>query len=86
MLRRVGTKILGGRLRIRSNCCGCAPRRAQPGCGHGINVLQPMPMPQIFRPYADSVARATSVTLLIGPFAAIGIAYWTVRSSCSLSS
>jgi hypothetical protein len=40
-----------------------------------------MPMPQIFRPYADSVARATLVTLLIGPFAAIGIAYWTMRSN-----
>ena len=26
-------------------------------------------MPQIFRPYADSVARATLVTLLLGPFA-----------------
>ena len=38
-------------------------------------------MPQIFRPYADSVARATLVTLLIGPFAAIGIAYWTTRSN-----
>jgi len=38
-------------------------------------------MPQIFRPYADSVARATLVTLLIGPFAATGIAYWTMRSN-----
>jgi len=38
-------------------------------------------MPQIFRHYADSVARATLVTLLIGPFAAIGIAYWTMRSN-----
>ena len=26
-------------------------------------------MAQIFRPYADSVARATLVTLLLGPFA-----------------
>jgi hypothetical protein len=32
-----------------------------------------MPMPQIFRSYADSVARVALVTLLIGPFAAIGI-------------
>jgi hypothetical protein len=28
-----------------------------------------MPMPQIFRPHANSVARATLVTLLLGPFA-----------------
>lgn len=28
-----------------------------------------MPLPQIFRPHADSVARATLVTLLLGPFA-----------------
>jgi hypothetical protein len=33
MLRRVGTKILGGRLRIRSNCCGCVRGRTQPACG-----------------------------------------------------
>jgi hypothetical protein len=33
-----------------------------------------MPMPQIFRPYADSVARATLVTLLLGPFAIVGLA------------
>src|SRR5690349_14857954 len=44
-------------------------------------LFRRMPMPQIFRPYADSVARATLVTLLIGPFAAIGIAYWTMRSN-----
>ena len=38
-------------------------------------------MPQIFRPYADSVARMTLVTLLTGPFAAIGIA----RTGASIS-
>ena len=31
-------------------------------------------MPQIFRPYADSAARATLVTLLLGPFAIAGLA------------
>jgi len=35
-----------------------------------------MPLPQIFRPHADSVARATLVTLLLGPFAIVGLAYW----------
>jgi hypothetical protein len=38
-------------------------------------------MPQIFRPYADSVARATLVTLLLGPFAIAGLASWTMRSN-----
>jgi hypothetical protein len=40
-----------------------------------------MPMPQIFRPYADGVARATLVTLLLGPFAIVGLAYWTMRAN-----
>jgi hypothetical protein len=40
-----------------------------------------MPMPQIFRPNADCVARATLATLLIGPFIAIGFDYWTMRPS-----
>ena len=38
-------------------------------------------MPQIFRPYADGVARATLVTLLLGPFAIVGLASWTMRSN-----
>ena len=38
-------------------------------------------MPQIFRPYADSAARATLVTLLLGPFAIAGLASWTMRSN-----
>ena len=38
-------------------------------------------MQQIFRPYADTVACATLVTLLVGPFVAVGFAYWTMRPS-----
>ena len=38
-------------------------------------------MPQIFRPYADGVAPATLVTLLLGPFAIVGLASWTMRSN-----
>jgi hypothetical protein len=37
-------------------------------------------MPQIFRPYADTVARIVLVTILVGPFVAIGIAYAVMRS------
>jgi hypothetical protein len=37
-------------------------------------------MAQIFRPYADTVARAVLVAILVVPFLAIGIAYWTMRS------
>jgi hypothetical protein len=40
-----------------------------------------MPMPQTFRPYADGVAPATLVTLLLGPFAIVGLASWTMRSN-----
>ncbi|MGB6537437.1 MAG: cytochrome c3 family protein [Xanthobacteraceae bacterium] len=38
-------------------------------------------MPQLFRPYADSIARVVLVSILVGPFAAIGIAYWVMRSN-----
>lgn len=37
-------------------------------------------MPQIFRPYADTVARAVLIGLLVLPFAAIGLAYAFMRS------
>jgi cytochrome c7-like protein/class III cytochrome C family protein len=38
-------------------------------------------MAQIFRPYADTVARVALVSILVVPFLAIGIAYWIMRSS-----
>ena len=38
-------------------------------------------MPQLFRPYADSVARIVLVWIIILPFLAIGVAYWVMRSS-----
>jgi Cytochrome c7 and related cytochrome c len=38
-------------------------------------------LPQIFRPYADSVARAVLVTILVGPLVLIAVAYWVMRSS-----
>jgi hypothetical protein len=37
-------------------------------------------MPQIFRPYADTVARIVLVTILVGPFVAVGVAYAVMRS------
>ncbi len=38
-------------------------------------------MPQIFRPYADTVARTVLVMLLVLPFLGIGVAYWVMRSN-----
>lgn len=38
-------------------------------------------MPQIFRPYADTVARSVMVAILVVPFAAIAIGYWVMRSN-----
>jgi hypothetical protein len=38
-------------------------------------------MPQLFRPYADTVARTVLISLLVLPFVAIGLAYATMRSS-----
>lgn len=37
-------------------------------------------MPQLFRPYADSVARIALISIVIVPFVAIGVAYWVMRS------
>ncbi len=37
-------------------------------------------MPQVFRPFADSVARVILLTILILPFAAIGLAYGVMWS------
>jgi Cytochrome c7 and related cytochrome c len=38
-------------------------------------------VPQIFRPYADTLARVVLVGILVAPFVAIGVAYWVMRSS-----
>jgi len=38
-------------------------------------------MPQLFRPYADTVARTVLIALLVLPFAGTALAYWTMRSS-----
>ena len=38
-------------------------------------------MPQIFRPYADTLARIVLVGILVSPFVAVGVAYWVMRSS-----
>jgi cytochrome c7-like protein len=38
-------------------------------------------MPQLFRPYADTVARTVLVLLVVLPFVAIGLAYATMSSS-----
>jgi hypothetical protein len=38
-------------------------------------------MPQIFRPYADTVARALLLAIVIVPFLGIGLAYWISASS-----
>jgi len=37
-------------------------------------------MPQIFRPYADTVARALLLAIVIVPFLAIGVGYWVTAS------
>ena len=37
-------------------------------------------MPQLFRPYADTVARIILVAILVVPFLAIGVAYWLSAS------
>lgn len=37
-------------------------------------------MPQLFRPYADSVARIVLVSIVVVPFLAIGVAYLVMRS------
>ena len=33
-------------------------------------------MPHLFQPYADTVARTVLLAVLVGPFVAIGVAYW----------
>ena len=38
-------------------------------------------MPQLFRPYADSVARIVLISIVVVPFLAIGVAYWVMRSN-----
>ena len=37
-------------------------------------------MPQIFRPYADSVARSLLLAIVVVPFVTIGVAYWISAS------
>ena len=37
-------------------------------------------MPQIFRPYADTVARATLLAIVVMPLLGTGVAYWVMRS------
>jgi len=37
-------------------------------------------MPQLFRPYADSVARIILVAIVVVPFLAVGVAYLIMRS------
>ena len=37
-------------------------------------------MPQLFRPYADTVARFVLVAIVVVPFPAIGVAYWVSAS------
>ena len=37
-------------------------------------------MPHLFQPYADTVARTALLAILVGPFVAIGIAYWISNS------
>ena len=36
-------------------------------------------MPHLFQPYADTVARTVLLAILVGPFLAIGVAYWLLR-------
>jgi hypothetical protein len=38
-------------------------------------------MPQIFRPYADTVARVVLVAIVVVPFLAIGVGYWVTASA-----
>jgi hypothetical protein len=38
-------------------------------------------MPQIFRPYADTVARSVLVAIIVVPFLAIAIGYWFIASN-----
>ncbi len=37
-------------------------------------------MPQLFRPYADTVARCVLVAIVVVPFLAIGVGYWVSAS------
>src|SRR5215475_13188813 len=37
-------------------------------------------MPQLFRPYADTVARCILVGIIVVPIPAIGLAYWVSAS------
>jgi len=37
-------------------------------------------MPQLFRPYADTIARIVLISIVVVPFLAIGVAYWVMRS------
>ena len=37
-------------------------------------------MPQIFRPYADTVVRSVLLAILVVPFLTVGIAYWISAS------
>jgi Cytochrome c7 and related cytochrome c len=37
-------------------------------------------MPQIFRPYADTIARMLLVSIAVIPFAGVGLAYWVAAS------
>ncbi len=37
-------------------------------------------MPQLFRPYADTVARCVLVAIVVAPFLAIGVGYWVSAS------
>src|SRR6201986_2961073 len=37
-------------------------------------------MPHVFHPFADTVARAILITVLVLPFVAIGIGYWLSAS------
>jgi hypothetical protein len=37
-------------------------------------------MPQIFRPYADTVARVVLVSILVFPFGSVALAYFVMRS------
>ena len=37
-------------------------------------------MPHVFHPYADTIARTILLAILVGPFLAIGVAYWLTAS------
>ena len=47
----------------------------------GVVLAAKWRMAQIFRPYADTLARVVLIAILVVPFLAIGIAYWIMRSS-----